>query len=62
MTTKGKSKSLVVTMDTPQRKKNVTRFDSPETKPAMNNAYINNEALASIGNPERIKVTIEADD
>lgn len=59
---KGKStaKSIVVELEDPKEKKHVTRYDSEDPKGAMLSAYINKEALATIGSPDKVKITIEA--
>lgn len=49
---------VTVVMSEPKVKKAVTRFDSDDE--ALSNAYIGNEALKKLGNPKRVKVTIEA--
>ena len=55
-----KGKSIVVTLGEPQVKKNVTRFDADDEKAALQNAYISNAALKSLGDPDEVKITIEA--
>jgi len=55
-----KPKSVSVVLDTPQPKKSVTRFDNTDEGSALGNVYVRNAALAQIGNPDKIKVTIEA--
>jgi hypothetical protein len=57
---KGKATKIEVIMHEPQAKKRVTRFDAEDPKAAMTSAYVEKEALASIGSPDKIKVTIEA--
>ena len=51
---------VTVTLSAPQPKKSVTRFDNTDEGAALANVYVSNAALAEIGNPNAIKVTIEA--
>lgn len=54
-------KLVTVVMIDPQEKKHVTRYDAAdEDDPAMSTAYISKSALDELGNPESIKITIEA--
>lgn len=54
--------SVSVVLDTPQEKKNTVRYDAPkgDKAAAMTTAYVAKSALAKIGNPDRIRITIEA--
>lgn len=48
-------------LENPKLKVNSVRFDSPEeSDPVMKTAYVTHDALLKIGNPTRIKITIEA--
>ena len=60
MATKKAKASFVVTLGEPQVKKNVTRFDTADEKAALQNAYISNSALKQLGDPDEVKITIEA--
>lgn len=53
-------KSVTVTLESPQPKKHVVRYDSSADDAAIANAYITKVALAELGNPERVTVTITA--
>ena len=56
-----KAKGTVqVVLENPQPKKAVTRYDATDENAALANAYITHAALASLGNPERVRITIEA--
>jgi hypothetical protein len=57
-----KTVSVTVVLDNPQEKKNSVRYDAPkgDKSAAMTTAYVLKTALAKIGNPEKIKITIEA--
>jgi len=58
-----KTKQITVELGNPQEKKYVTRYDFEErddSDAAMSSAYISKEALKELGNPERVKITIEA--
>jgi hypothetical protein len=57
-----KTTSVSVVLDTPQEKKNSVRFDAAKADKdaAMTTAYVLKTALAKIGNPDKIKITIEA--
>jgi Cu/Ag efflux protein CusF len=56
------STGVSVVLDTPQEKKNTVRYDADKAvkDPAMTTAYVSKAALAKIGNPDKIKITIEA--
>jgi len=60
--TPSKTAVVSVILDTPQEKKNTVRYDATGDKKtaAMTTAYISKTALAKLGNPERVKLTIEA--
>jgi len=51
-------KKVIVTFPTRTDKKSVVRFDSDDE--AVSNVYISKDALKEIGDPQKIKVTIEA--
>jgi hypothetical protein len=57
-----KVQKITVELGSPQPKKVVTRYDADEgdDDAAMSNAYIRKAALEKIGNPDRVKITIEA--
>lgn len=55
-----KVKQIVTTLSDAQPKKAVTRFNSSEDNAPLANVYLSNEALAKLGNPDSIKVTITA--
>lgn len=63
MTAAAKTESLVVTFDRERETKRTVRFaervddDQPEQ---IGTVYVQKHALAAIGNPEAITVTIEA--
>jgi len=52
-------KKVIVTLDKRSDKKSVVRFDGDE-EGAITNAYISKEAIASLGDPQAVKITIEA--
>lgn len=52
-------KKLTVTLENPQEKKHVTRYDANDEDAAMSSVYINKAALKKLGNPAKVKVTIE---
>ena len=60
--TKAAPKSVAVVLDSPQEKKNSVRFDADKADkaPAITTVYVMKTALAKIGNPEKIRITIEA--
>lgn len=60
MAPKKDSSKVSVTLGSPQVKKNVTRFDSDDTDAALASVYVSKAALTKLGNPDSIKVTIEA--
>jgi hypothetical protein len=51
-------KQIVVTLSNPQEKKSVTRFDATDDDAALRTVYVDKAALAKLGNPDAIKVTI----
>jgi hypothetical protein len=53
-------KSVSCILEDPKAKNKVTRYDSTDDEAALGNAYISNDALKKIGNPKKVKVTIEA--
>lgn len=53
------AKSVSVEMDLHSEHKKVRRYTNGDTKAAMSSTYITKEALAKIGNPDRVKITIE---
>lgn len=53
-------KKLTVVMENPQEKKHVTRYDAVGDDPAMSSSYVNKAQLKTLGDPAKIKVTIEA--
>jgi len=55
-------KTVTVILEDPKAKKSVVRYDAAEDaeNPAVANAYIDKAALATLGNPDRVKITIEA--
>lgn len=55
-----KSKSVSVTLGSPQPKKAVTRYDSTADDAALSTVYVSKAALAELGNPDSITVTITA--
>lgn len=54
------AKKLVTVLESPQAKKHVVRYDSDDADAAHDNIYVKKVALDKIGNPDKIKVTIEA--
>ncbi len=60
MAAKKNTKSVQVELSNPQEKKSVTRFDATDDDAAMSTAYITKAALAKIGNPDSVLITIEA--
>lgn len=59
---KGKTDKIVVEMDSPEEKKRVKRFFSLDPKDAVTGIYVEKDALAKLGDPDKIIVTIEAAD
>lgn len=53
-------KKLIFVMGSPEDKKHSKRYNAVEDTAAMSTAYVLKTALAEIGNPAKIKVTIEA--
>lgn len=52
-------KTVEVILSDPKAKKSVTRFDASDDGAALSNAYISNDALKALGNPDSVKITIE---
>lgn len=58
---KSKSKSVSVVLENPQPKKSVTRYDIADGEEgAMSSAYIDKDALKELGDPDEVRITIEA--
>lgn len=53
-------KSVSVTLNGKQEKKSVTRFVNSTDDDILSNAYVGKKAVEQLGNPGKIKVTIEA--
>lgn len=53
-------KSVTVTLGDADEKKHTVRFNNDEDGAAMSSAYVRKDALKKLGNPDKIKVTIEA--
>jgi hypothetical protein len=54
------AKKVTVELGEPQAKKHVVRFDAEAEDAAISNLYVTKVAMEKLGNPEAIKVTIEA--
>ena len=52
-------KKIVVVLGDKQPKKSVVRYNGVEGE-ALSNAYISKEAIEELGDPEKVRVTIEA--
>lgn len=57
---KSAKKSITVTMTDPKVKTRVTRYDGPEDNEVMANAYLDKRGLKKLGDPAKVKITIEA--
>lgn len=55
-----KGKSVTVVLSDPQEKKTVTRFDNDTDGAALKSVYVDHAALKTLGNPSKVKITIEA--
>lgn len=53
-------KIVTVILSDPDEKKHVTRFNNSDEDAAMSSVYISKAALKKIGNPSKVKLTIEA--
>lgn len=53
-------KTVTVEMDTKVPKKKVVRFETDSDEAAISNVYVSNAAVKALGNPDGIKITIEA--
>lgn len=54
------SKQVHVVLSNPQPKKHVVRMDATDDDAAMSNGYITKRALDELGNPDKVRITIEA--
>jgi hypothetical protein len=54
-----KKKLVTVTLANPQPKKHSVRYDAPNADDWLSALYLRNEAAEILGNPDKIKVTIE---
>lgn len=52
--------TITIKLGSPDEKKKVVKYNGSGDDPALQNLYITKTALKKIGNPETIKVTIEA--
>lgn len=57
-----KTKQVVTILSDPVEKKHVIRYDASDAlvDPALRSVYVDKDALSKLGNPSKIKVTIEA--
>jgi hypothetical protein len=53
-------KKVITELGNPQPKKHVVRYDGDDPDGALTTVYISKEAIEELGNPDAIKVTIEA--
>lgn len=55
-------KSVSTVLEDPQEKTKVVRYDSPDGSDdeVLANSYVSKAAIKKLGNPAKIKVTIEA--
>ena len=51
---------VTVVMDTKSPKKRVVRFETDDENAAVSNVYVSNDAVKKLGDPDSIKITIEA--
>lgn len=51
---------VTVVLGQPQEKKHVVRFDATDDDAAMSSSYITKAAIKELGNPKKVKITIEA--
>ena len=54
------AEALVVELDYEKDTKRTQRFESPDEDAAVGQLYITKEGLEKLGNPRRVRVTIEA--
>ena len=59
---KKQNDKIEVILGDPQPKKHVTRFDDVTKRPdsPLRSVYIDNQVLDTLGNPEQVRITIEA--
>ena len=55
-----KPKTVTVEFDQRSDKKNVVRFDTSETDAAVTSVYVSKAAMATLGDPQAVSITIEA--
>lgn len=55
-----KHKEVTVIMDDPAEKKSVVRFNNTDDDAAIASIYISKNAIKALGNPDSVKITIEA--
>jgi hypothetical protein len=60
MASKKSSSKVTVILGDAKPKNKVTRYDNEDEGAAMSNAYISNDAIKKLGNPDEVKITIEA--
>jgi hypothetical protein len=54
------TKAVSVVMSEPDKKKNVVKFNNDEEGAAMSSVYISNATIKALGEPDKVKITIEA--
>lgn len=54
------AKKYVTILEDPKPKNKVTRYDCADVKAALGNAYVRNSVIEALGNPAKIKITVEA--
>lgn len=55
-----KTAKVTVELGSPSPKKNVVRFDSDSEDAALANVYVTKAAMEQLGNPDALRITIEA--
>lgn len=60
MAAKKTDKAVTVVLDTKEPKKHVCRFDTEDEGAAIKTVYIDNATLKKLGDPDAVKITIEA--
>lgn len=57
---KAKAKVVEVILPTSRAMKHVVKFETDEQGVAVNNIYIGLDGMRQLGNPDAVKITIEA--
>jgi hypothetical protein len=53
-------KTVTVILSDPDEKKHVVRYNNADEDAALSSVYVNKKAVKALGDPAKVKITIEA--